>query len=88
MSISIYIYLSIYLSIYLYIYIYIYIYIVKRTLVEMHLTHSAERKANSLPPRSISQVAAGMSEKGGLEWRAFFLALGVHNVGHQVSTYA
>ncbi|KAJ1480896.1 hypothetical protein T484DRAFT_1900312 [Baffinella frigidus] len=50
---------------------------VERALAEMHLTHADERKANSLPPLSISQVAAGMSEKGGLDWRAFFLSLGV-----------
>ena len=29
---------------------------VEKALAEMHLTHAAEREANSLPPLSLSQV--------------------------------
>jgi predicted metalloendopeptidase len=50
---------------------------VETALAQMHLSHAAERAARSLPPLSVAQVAAGMAEGGGLDWRALLLAMGV-----------
>ena len=54
----------------------------------MFLSHEQERAANSLPPLSFEQVAAGMSGKG-FNWRLFFRLLGVdsellHSHEHKV----
>ena len=50
---------------------------VETALAQMHLSHAAERAARSLPALSVAQVAAGMAEGGGLDWRALLLAMGV-----------
>ena len=48
-------------------------------IAKIFLSHEQERAANSLPPLSFSQVAAGMSGQGpnSFDWLLYFRLLGV-----------
>ena len=52
---------------------------VETAIANIFLSHEQERAANSLPPLSFSQVAAGMSGQGpnSFDWLLYFRLLGV-----------
>lgn len=55
--------------------------LVETEIAKMFLSHEQERDANSLPPLSFQQVAAGMSGQGpfSFDWMLFFRRLGVRH---------